>query len=128
LLGRFWKSEARFIVVVPWVIGCFGNTNWHLGRGVFGPPGISQPPVSLLCDLFGGGNGHRRLDWLVWLERELQPHFKDIIRENKTGFHESFSDRRSTLVDALKIRIVKSENSVARSACLMTPSWFRLSA
>jgi hypothetical protein len=46
----------------------------------------------------------------------------------KTGFHESFSDRPVNTGDAQKIRIVKSENSLARSSCSITPSWFKLSA
>jgi hypothetical protein len=77
------KSEAQFIVVIPWVIGCLGAllgifAGVFLGRVAF--PGHVFPCI-VICVVMGAGIG-AWIGWM-WLERECQSHFKAIIRENK---------------------------------------------
>ena len=83
LTWEILKSEAQFIVVIPWVIGCFGAllgifAGVFLGRVAF--PGHMARCV-VICLVMGAGIG-AWIGWL-WLERECQAHFKDIIRENE---------------------------------------------
>jgi len=82
----FWEGlegEARFIVVVPWVIGCLGIltgifSGVFLGRLAFPSHRFY---CFVICLAVGTGIG-AWMGWL-WLERELQPHFKNIIKENE---------------------------------------------
>jgi hypothetical protein len=77
------KAEAQFIVVIPWVIGCLGAligifAGVFLFRLAF-PHHLYR--CCLICAALGAGIGA----WIgrMWLKRECQPHFKNIIRENK---------------------------------------------
>jgi hypothetical protein len=83
LTWEFLKSEAQFIVVIPWVIGCLGAligifAGVFLCRMAF--PGHLFRCV-VICVVMGAGIG-AWIGWM-WLERECQSHFKDVIRENK---------------------------------------------
>ena len=77
------QIEARFIVVIPWVIGCLGAL-----IGIFAGVFLCRLAFPnylfrcfVICAVIGVGIGA----WIgrMWLERECQPHFKNIIRENK---------------------------------------------
>jgi len=77
------NSEAPFIVIIPWVIGCLGAL-----IGIFAGVFLCRLafPAYLfccvvICVVMGAGIG-AWISWM-WLERECQPHFKNIIRENK---------------------------------------------
>ena len=77
------KTEAQFIVVIPWIIGCLGALI-GIFAGVFlyrlAFPGHLFR-CFLICAVMGAGIGA----WIgrMWLERECQPHYKSIVRENR---------------------------------------------
>jgi hypothetical protein len=81
-----WESlegEARFIVIIPWAIGCFGTligilAGLFLSRLVF-PHRLFL--CFVICTALGTGIG-AWIGWR-WLERECQIRFKNIIRENE---------------------------------------------
>ena len=78
------KAEAQFIVIIPWVIGCLGAL-----IGIFAGVFLSRLAFPghlfrcfVICAVIGVGIGA----WIgrMWLERECQPHFKEIIRDNES--------------------------------------------
>jgi len=76
------KSEAQFVVIVPWVTGCLGVlmgifAGVFLGRVAFHGHRLR---CLVICMVMGAGIG----TWIgcLWLKRECQSHFKEIIREN----------------------------------------------
>ena len=83
---RTWeslKSEAQFIVAIPWGLGCLGAL-----IGIFAGVFLCRVafPIHMfrcvvICVVMGAGIG-AWIGWM-WLERECQSHFKDIIRENE---------------------------------------------
>ena len=83
LTWEILKSEAQFIVVVPLVIGCLGAL-----LGIFAGVFLCRVAFHghllrcvVICAAAGAGIG-AWIGWM-WLERECQSHFKDIIRENE---------------------------------------------
>ena len=76
------EFESRFIVIIPWIIGCFGSLVGLLA-GVF-LSHLAFPNNLLRCLIIGAPLGTGIGAWMgwLWLARECQARFKTIIREN----------------------------------------------
>jgi hypothetical protein len=78
------KSEAGFIVVIPWAVGCLGALIGFFPGVVLGHLAYPYHHPTLcfvMCIVMGAGIG-AWIGWM-WLARECQTRFKNIIKENE---------------------------------------------
>jgi hypothetical protein len=81
-----WESlefESRFIVIIPWAIGCFGALIGILAGVLLSRLAFPHRLVLcfVICTALGTGIG-AWMGWL-WLERECRLRYKTIIRDNE---------------------------------------------
>ena len=77
------KSESRLIVIIPVVIGCVGALTGIFAGVILGQLAFSghQFRCFVICAVTGVGISA----WIgrMWMERECQSRFKNIIMENE---------------------------------------------
>ncbi len=81
-----WENltgEARFIVIIPWVTGCFGALIGIVVGVVLGRLAFPNHQFRCFAICAGAGTGIGAWVGRFWLERECQTHYKNVIRENE---------------------------------------------
>jgi hypothetical protein len=77
------KAEAPFIVIIPSVIGCLGAIMGIVVGALLERFVFSAHPARpyVVCVVIGAGIGAGI--GRIWLQRECQSHFKNVIREHE---------------------------------------------